>query len=44
MAAQNGGSARRAPTGVGFVRENRPQLFVTGDRTRKLGVAGVYQF
>jgi hypothetical protein len=28
----------------GFVRENRLQLFVTGDCTRKLGVVDVHQF
>jgi hypothetical protein len=28
----------------GFVRENRPQLFVTGDRTPVLGVVDVRQF
>jgi hypothetical protein len=28
---------------LGFVRENRPQLFVTGDRIRVLGVVDVRQ-
>jgi hypothetical protein len=32
-----------AERGSGFVRENRPQLFVTGDRTRVLGVVDVRQ-
>jgi hypothetical protein len=29
---------------LGFVRENRPQLFVTGDRTDELGIVDVRQF